>query len=259
MQTTSLKLSKLLPVATAMRGGNMSARYMVTAVLMRVTQPFVSAKATCRPNERSVPTFLDSLAVPSPRALSASSRRPILANLLLDASAEVAECALIAMGHLELEVDGVILTSLAAHPSADVRYAVAVALPNSGGAMTSALLVLLMDDPDDDVRNWATFGLGSTAEDDSPQIREALLARTADAHDETRGEALVGLALRRDLRVIAPLLRELESGCVGRLAVEAARDIGAPELLPALQSIAPWWDVDPTLLAEAIAACSPSE
>src|SRR5687768_18575105 len=93
-----------------------------------------------------------------------------------------------------------------------------------------------MSDADEDVRNWATFGLGSMIDDDSPQIREALLARISDAHDETRGEALVGLALRQDPRVLEPLLRALRADTVGSLAVEATRDLGAAELLTALEA-----------------------
>ena len=39
-------------------------------------------------------------------------------------------------------------------------------------------LILLSADPDEDIRNWATFGLGSQAEGvDTPELREALVRR----------------------------------------------------------------------------------
>ncbi|MBK7975710.1 MAG: HEAT repeat domain-containing protein [Deltaproteobacteria bacterium] len=180
---------------------------------------------------------------------------PILAGLLHDPCADVVDAAVVALGHLAVEVDPSLLASLAAPPAAEVRCGVAWALPNIGGAVTSPVLIQLSQDPDDDVRDWATFGLGSMIDDDSPQIRDALFARTSDAHDETRGESLVGLAIRHDTRVLDPLLRELRADSVSWLAVDAARELGAPELLGALEELLPWWDVDRALVEEAIAAC----
>jgi hypothetical protein len=87
------------------------------------------------------------------------------------------------------------------------------------------------------VRDWATFGLGSQTELDTPAIREALLARTLDPDDDPRGEALVGLARCADLRVVPALLKELQRETVGSLAVEAARDLGAETCLPALEAL----------------------
>jgi HEAT repeat protein len=72
-------------------------------------------------------------------------------------------------------------------------------------------LIHLSKDSDADVRDWATFGLGSQTEEDTPAIREALVARLNDADEIVRGEALVGLAKRQDERVIEPLLQALES------------------------------------------------
>ena len=77
-------------------------------------------------------------------------------------------------------------------------------------ARAIAALIELSSDPDYDVRNWATFGLGSQIDTDTPAIREALWARLEEPEDEVRGEAWVGLARRGDVRVAAALLRELE-------------------------------------------------
>ena len=72
-------------------------------------------------------------------------------------------------------------------------------------------LIGLSADQDQDVRDWATFGIGSMIETDIPEIREALVARLTETDSEIRGEALVGLARRGDLRIVAPLLQELAS------------------------------------------------
>ncbi len=70
-------------------------------------------------------------------------------------------------------------------------------------------LIELSADSDFDVRNWATFGLGTLIDLDTPEIREALRQRLDEEDDELRGEAFVGLAKRGDTACIAPLLREL--------------------------------------------------
>ena len=44
-----------------------------------------------------------------------------------------------------------------------------------------------------------------------------------------------------------------------RLAVEAAEEIGHPELYPHLTKLSAWWVVDPALLERAIAACGPTD
>jgi HEAT repeat protein len=58
-------------------------------------------------------------------------------------------------------------------------------------------LLELSRDSDVDVRNWATFALGSQIDVDTPQIREALRNRLSDSDEDTRSEALCGLARRK--------------------------------------------------------------
>lgn len=108
-------------------------------------------------------------------------------------------------------------------------------LPHSAPDSVSALIELSAD-ADEDVRNWATFGLGSMDSVDTPLLREALVRRLNDTNAEIRGEALVGLAQRKDPRVVEPLRRELAVEDVGLLAVEAAESLGDPSLLPLLQA-----------------------
>jgi HEAT repeat protein len=81
-----------------------------------------------------------------------------------------------------------------------------------------------------------------------------LLQRLVDENHEIRGEALVGLAKRRDERVLEPLIKELSSDSVGILAVEAAKEIGDARLSSVLRQLKRW-NIDKNLLAEAINSC----
>lgn len=56
----------------------------------------------------------------------------------------------------------------------------------------------LTQDTDEDVRDWATFGLGVFGQLDSPEIREALVTRLSDTNADVRAEALAGLAARKE-------------------------------------------------------------
>lgn len=79
-----------------------------------------------------------------------------------------------------------------------------------------------MRDVDEHVRDWATFGLGVQGNLDSEQIREGLADRLTDTHRDVRGEALCGLAKRRDKRALPALIAELNQAEPSDRAFEAA-------------------------------------
>jgi HEAT repeat protein len=152
--------------------------------------------------------------------------------------------ALYALGHLERGEPSQLAT-LATDVSEDVRYALAYALGGRTDAISRVTLIKLSGDEDADTRNWATFALGSLSEEDSPVIRDALVARLTDANDEVRGEAILGLAKRGDERAVQPLLRELSETDVMMLAIEAAEEMPRGEFVPHLEALCA---VDPSSL-----------
>ncbi|GAA4189687.1 hypothetical protein GCM10022252_26820 [Streptosporangium oxazolinicum] len=79
--------------------------------------------------------------------------------------------------------------------------ALAAVLP-PGHAEGLALLVSMTEDPDAEVRDWATMGLAGLSEspEDSERIRDALAARLDDEDLNTVAEATRGLATRGDAR-----------------------------------------------------------
>lgn len=120
-------------------------------------------------------------------------------------------------------------------------------------------MIGLMEDPDEDVRDWATFGLGTQTEIDGPEVREALAGRWSDENLDARDEAILGSARRRDRRVLPVLAARLGEDEVGRLPVEAAAYLCDERLLGPLRRLADWWDLDPDMLDEAVAACDPEQ
>jgi HEAT repeat protein len=133
------------------------------------------------------------------------------------------------------------MAALKNHPDAGVRFGVVLGVSCHEDDLAIQTLMELSADPDADVRNWATFGLGSQIDSDTPAIRASLVARLTDEDADTRGEALVGLARRQDQRMIEPLLKDLEDGYAGSLLVEAAAQIGDPRVYPALLWLRERW------------------
>jgi hypothetical protein len=115
-------------------------------------------------------------------------------------------------------------------------------------------LIEWSSDENSDVRDWATFAL-AISDQDSEAIRNALLARVCDVDFDTRSEAILGLASRRDHRVLPHLVEALARENVGALSIEAAGLLGLEELRAPLERLVGWWDVDEELLTEAIESC----
>lgn len=136
------------------------------------------------------------------------------------------------------------LAALRQHSEASVRLAVVHGLLCQEAPLAIQTLIELSADPDRDVRNWATFGLG-LVDADSQAIREALMARVPETDDEISGEAIVGLAKRGDIRVVQPLLDSIQSVLrenleFGTLIFEAAvlaREAAAKSADPAWQPL----------------------
>ena len=103
------------------------------------------------------------------------------------------------------------LLQQSAHPDPRVREGVAFALGGRAADGSLNTLIALSEDPDADVRDWATFALGTLAEQDTPELREALAARVDDADPDTRLEAIHGLAVRGDKSVKDAALDALEA------------------------------------------------
>jgi HEAT repeat protein len=128
-----------------------------------------------------------------------------------------------ALGHIDNPLAVPIIASFSSHPSAEVRYSVAFALSCFPNDLFSAeTLRRLTEDTDEDVRDWATFGLGVLGDIDSDEVRESLFRRLEDSSEDVREEAMVGLGKRRDQRVLSALMAALDQPTMTVRVIEAA-------------------------------------
>jgi hypothetical protein len=142
-----------------------------------------------------------------------------------DADETVVEAATWALARLEGDRSKGALIQFKNHSNAEIRYNVAVGL--NGGYAPGAIPVLLelMEDPDDKVREWATFALGMKPVIDTSEIREALRKRLSDPCEDVRLEAIWALALREDQQGLKLLLDRLEADSWLGRDEDAASDI----------------------------------
>jgi HEAT repeat protein len=194
--------------------------------------------------------------------------RPVILAALLDRLAAEADPGVVAsvvaaLGHVADPSPLPRVVALAEHEDAAVRLAVAFAVASIGlrplPHEARHALIRLSADAEPEVRDWATFGLGTLSGEDGPEVRAALLARTHDPCRAARAEALFGLAVRRDPRAVPHLIQALESPAVDCLELDAAAEAADPRLLPALWALQRSGLGDAGRVRRAIDRCSGSE
>jgi hypothetical protein len=119
--------------------------------------------------------------------------------------------------------------------SKDVRYSLTMALLGIKNQKAIDTLIELSQDKFSKIRNWATFGIGTISEKNSEKIVNALWKRTNDKHQETKLEAIVGLAKRNQIKVKQQIIRELENGEYGILLFEAIEILDDKSFIPYLE------------------------
>jgi len=143
------------------------------------------------------------------RSFPAESAAVLESMAATEADPEVLAAVAHGFGHLGQEYGVDTLLRLATHPEARVREAVAISLAGRETEAALAALIALSRDEESEVRDWATFALGSLQPQDTPELRDALAERLGDEDPQTRLEAVHGLAIRADRRAVEPALELL--------------------------------------------------
>lgn len=241
---------------------------MVNALRSRATSTvFEAASRWCEDSEASRrelgADILGQLGVPDMDGRWPFGDRAVglLKGMLADSEPVVLQSVIVALGHLLAgdtqgqQCDPEWFKSHAVHPDAEVREAVAWALRPQCGDSGVALEIMLrlMQDEQQGVRNWATFGVAQS-DVDTDAVAGALFGRLTDAEEEVRAEALIGLARRQDERALALVDQALSGDEVSGAIVEAAAELGRPSLVPRLKELARSHP-DDEAIAEALVRC----
>jgi len=186
----------------------------------------------------------------------------LLLHGLQDGDEEVIEAAISGFGHRPHPLALPYLIKFSSHSNWRIRYSVAFALGKYAEDDAIETLLQLMRDESAEVRDWATFSIGTLHVVDSPAIRNALWTNLTDPDEDVKGEALEGLAARHDERTIPVLLKRLSTDSLG-YELDAAKQMASPLLLERLVAIRDSITVDENLetywynqLLRAIDACT---
>lgn len=152
----------------------------------------------------------------------------LLINALADPAENVVTSAAYSLGHRRSPRAIEPLLSLLHHGSDEVRRGVVHGLSGQDVREATNGLIELCSDRDSYVRDWASFGLAELVDIDYPERRATLVALLTDENPEIRGQALIGLAKRRDLSCLPALRAELRGEFNGIWAVNAAAHVADP-------------------------------
>jgi HEAT repeat protein len=130
---------------------------------------------------------------------------------LHDPSPLVVNAAAWALVHLGDDRSVSALIPMRSNPDPDVRWAVANGLNGSERPDAIVTIIQLMDDIDGNVRDWATFALGTQCSVTSPEILTALRKRLNDSCEMASNEAVWGLAQHKDPQGIKMLIERLSA------------------------------------------------
>jgi HEAT repeat protein len=247
----SLTTEALIELALTQKHEDDAGQFITVLQLRADREVFESAKKLCvadRAETRALGVnIISRLGMPD-RVFPEESLALYLKLLKLEKDSYVLRHLGAALGYLQ-DIRGIEpLVKFKNHPDAEVRYGVVMGLLCLENELAINTLIELSEDLDTEVRTLATCGLGSHISTDTETIRDALFKRffEEDRHEnyEIYGEALVGLAKRKDPRIISYLLEELASDRVNNLAVEAATEMDDPKLNAALEQLKVWFSQD---------------
>lgn len=173
--------------------------------------------------------------------------------LSIENDTEVLMTILYAIGHNNDKLSKEQIKKICSFSNSDnnlVREGLVFALLGINNLTAIETLIKLSSDKISEIRNWATFGIGTQVERNNQNIRAALWDRVNDKHQETKLEAIIGLAKRKDSRVKELIKQKLIDGEYGTLLFEAIVETEDKEFLPLLRQNLKVIQKDTTIIPE---------
>ncbi|WP_445720816.1 hypothetical protein [Flavobacterium sp.] len=121
------------------------------------------------------------------------------------------------------------------HKSINVKFSLVSALLSIEQTKAIETLIELSNDKNSDVRDWATFGIGTQIEENNENIQNALWKRINDKDIDTKNEAIVGLAKRNVIGINEIIKTEIIGNEFNTLIFEAIEYTKDKELLNLLK------------------------
>ena len=122
------------------------------------------------------------------------------------------------------------------HKFVNVRFELTLAISCLENENAIKTLIELSNDKDSDIRNWATFGIGTQLDNETEEIGIALWNRVPDKDESTRLEAISGLAKRKDKKIKEVLKTELKKiDENGSMILESIELLNDREFIPLLE------------------------
>jgi len=160
----------------------------------------------------------------------------LLGKLLNDKNEDVVATAIYGFGHRKCTRYADKLSSYISYQSLQIKEALSFALGGYEDSKSINTLIQLMTDKSDDVRDWATFSLAQINETNTQIVRDALFKNINDDVLDIRGEALLGLALRKDERVKDIIIEDLHKPFYGSWVFTALTEMPDNRYLPYFES-----------------------
>lgn len=176
----------------------------------------------------------------TPRPFYKESKKLFFEVLRKEKNSKALLSILYAIGHNneKLKSDDIkLLVSFKDNTDEGVRQGLVSALLAVDNKLAIDTLIHLTSDKVSHIRDWATFGIGTQIQKDNKDIRNALWARINDKDYDTRYEAIVGLANRKDKNIFDIIKNEFEKPSFGAALFEAILAIKAKEYLPKLKKL----------------------
>ena len=152
---------------------------------------------------------------------------------------KVLETILFAISHNNniLNEDHILtLIDLKTHRYCIVRYALVRALSGLEEKNAIETVIELSTDKDPEIRDFATFSIGTLIEINNDRIIEVLWERINDSHEMVRFEAIAGLVKRQDKKVKDVLKEELKNITDnGSIILESIEEFDDPEFIELLE------------------------
>lgn len=174
----------------------------------------------------------------TPRPFFKESRKLFFDILKKEKDPKALLSVLYAIGHNNEKLKSneiALLVSFKDNVDEGVREGLVSALLSVDNKLAIDTLIHLTTDKVSHIRDWATFGIGTQIERDNKLIRQALWSRVHDKHQDTRFEAIVGLAKRKDKRIKEIIEKELLTENYGSLLFEAIEELNDKGFIPLLK------------------------